>query len=386
MGQMLCSAYDVPARKYLICMPAEFSTDIMKSTILFQAEGLPVLQNSTFATRAEALAAAHGDVQLVFDEATGLVRNAVFDSRKLVYDDSYQNEQSYSKSFQLHLEVVIQIIDKHFRGRPVIEIGCGKGHFLHQLRAHGYDAVGIDPAFEGDSAHVRKVNYSAELGLSADGLVLRHVLEHIDNPVDFLFCVKSGNGGKGLIYIEVPCFDWICQRRAWFDIFYEHVNYFRLTDFHRIFGTILDSGKLFGGQYIYVVADLSSLRSPIFDAHSDVSFPSDFLASRDRYRGLPQTARAIWGAASKGVIFAMHMQALGVCLTCAIDINPAKQKRYLPCSGLQVFSPQDALNIIPNGGEIFVMNSNYLNEIRRLSYNNYIYRVIDGEDVESASE
>ena len=56
----------------------------------------------------------------------------------------------------------------------------------------------------------------------------------------------------------MPCLDWICKHRAWFDIFYEHVNYFRLTDFQRLFQRIEDSGHLFGGQYLYVVAELAS--------------------------------------------------------------------------------------------------------------------------------
>src|SRR3546814_9608010 len=61
------------------------------------------------------------------------------------------------------------------------------------------------------------------------------------------------------IYIEVPCFDWIVEHSAWFDVFYEHVNYFRLADLRAMFGTVHEAGHLFGGQYLYIVADLSTL-------------------------------------------------------------------------------------------------------------------------------
>ena len=88
--------------------------------------------------------------------------------------------------------------------------------------------------------------------------------------------LKTANGGTGKIYIEVPCFDWICEHRAWFDIFYEHVNYFRLADFKRMFGEVIESGKVFGGQYLYVIAELSSLRIPVIDMNNRVNFPSDF--------------------------------------------------------------------------------------------------------------
>ena len=81
-----------------------------------------------------------------------------------------------------------------------------------------------------------------------------------------------------MIYIEVPCFNWICRNRAWFDIFYEHVNYFRLSDFPKIFGRMVASGNCFGAQYLYVVGDLSTLCQPTYDPENTVDFPPDFTA------------------------------------------------------------------------------------------------------------
>jgi SAM-dependent methyltransferase len=349
----------------------------MSHRILYCAKGLPVLQNTTFATREEAMASRQGTLCLVEDHETGLVRNAEFDPGKLVYDANYQNEQSCSASFQRHLQQVLSIIDKHFRGKELIEIGCGKGVFLEQLRGRGYAAKGIDPAYEGNNPNVVKALFEPDLGLSADAVVLRHVLEHIENPLAFLNDICRSNGEKGLIYIEVPCFDWICQNRSWFDVFYEHVNYFRLSDFQRMFGRILQAGRLFGEQYLYVVADLSSLQAIHRDPAQEMHFPADFLASRDRYRDLPPSPRAIWGAASKGVIFAINLQKMGTSIDLAVDINPVKHGRFLPCSGVRVTSPEEAMRMLPVGSEIFVMNSNYLDEIKIRSGNRHTYIPID---------
>ncbi len=117
----------------------------------------------------------------------------------------------------------------------------------------------MDPAYEGSNSSIVKEYFGPGSGLSADGVILRHVLEHIQDPIAFLAGIRDANGGRGKIYIEVPCFDWICDRRAWFDISYEHVNYFRLSDFYRMFGTVHDAGHVFNGQYIYAVADLATL-------------------------------------------------------------------------------------------------------------------------------
>ena len=62
-----------------------------------------------------------------------------------------------------------------------------------------------------------------------------------------------------------------------------------------------------------------------------------------------------------------------------IDINPAKQGKFLPATGLKVQSPTDALSKLAAGATIWVMNSNYLDEIKKMSGNTYNYICIDHE-------
>ena len=345
---------------------------------LFKVEGLPVFQNKMFADRASALACPKGDMRLVQDMETGLIFNADFDASLLEYDADYQNEQACSDVFQRHLEDVREIIQRHFYGKPLIEVGCGKGFFLEYLHEAGYDITGIDPAYEGDNPRVIKACFEASLGLSADGIVLRHVLEHVSDPFSFLSAIAQANGGRGQIYIEVPCFDWICEHRAWIDIFYEHVNYFRLADFHRMFGTVHECGHVFSGQYLYIVADLATLRKPVLALQDICVFPDDFLDDIKRVAALVKGHRnAIWGGASKGVIFALYMQRAGVDVELVIDINPAKQNKYMAGSGLRISSPEDGMKQLQAGDDIVVMNSNYLQEIVAISQNQFNYIQVD---------
>jgi len=213
--------------------------------------------------------------------------------------------------------------------------------------------------------------------------------------------LRDANGGGGLIYIEVPCFDWILRKRAWFDIFYEHVNYFRLNDFDRMFGRVIKSGRFFGDQYLYVVADLASLQEPAFDQSDAVDFPGDFLQglnsekqnrteqnrteqnrteqNRTEQNRTEQnrTPVCVWGGASKGVIFSMLRQRAGLPVDSVIDVNSAKQGRFLPATGLQVLSPEQALAELPRNATIYVMNSNYLKEIKQISQSKFHYIGID---------
>lgn len=352
---------------------------------LYRAEQLPVFQNRMFVNPEEARNCLKGDVVLVQDKQTGLIFNNAFRPELMQYDSHYQNEQGVSPLFGAHLRDVAEIMKRHFYGQTLIEVGCGKGYFLEYLRSMSFEITGLDPAYEGDNPGIRKEHFRSELGLRADAIILRHVLEHVQDPVSFLLTLRESNGGAGKIYIEVPCFDWICSHRAWFDIYYEHVNYFRLGDFSRIFGCVHESGCVFGGQYLYVVADLASVQKPACGPADEFEFPADFLGGVDRCvqrlaaASMGQRASAIWGGASKGVIFALFMQRAGVKIDVVIDINPAKQDKYLASTGLGVSAPEDALRQLDPGSDIFVMNSNYLPEIEERSGGRFNVISIDRE-------
>jgi len=346
--------------------------------VIYEVEQFPVFQNRMYDSQEEAKNCPKGDIRLVESLKSGLVYNERFRPEIMQYDDNYQNEQGVSSVFRTHLETVLEIIANSIGRRSIVEVGCGKGLFLEMLLANRFDARGFDPTYEGTNPRVTKQYFSAELGIQADGLVLRHVLEHVQDPVDFLMQLKDANNGGGKIYIEVPCFDWICEKRAWFDIFYEHVNYFRLIDLCRMFGSVYESGYLFGDQYLYVVADLSSVKYPEFDESTRAAIPNDFMSSLTDSYGLELSDEVIvWGGASKGVIFSLLKQRSGLDISTVIDINPAKQEKYLPASGLQVQAPDQVLPGLDSGSIILVMNSNYLQEIKSMTANKFTYVSID---------
>jgi len=358
----------------------------MTASSIYNMNGLPVQQNRFFATAKDAIGCPVGNRVLVQDPLTGIVHNAAFRPELMTYDEHYQNEQGYSNVFEQHLYQVVEIVRRHFIGKSILEIGCGKGRFLKLMRDQGFEVVGIDPAYEGDDPHVVKEPFSPSLGVTGEAIILRHVLEHIPNPMHFLASIAEANGGHGLIYIEVPCLDWIRDHRAWFDLFYEHVNYFRLSDFFRLFDRIFDSGSFFGGQYLYVVADLASLCMNPEGAVHGFHLPADFLDGIDSAIAAMKTQRGrkhiIWGGGSKGVIFALQLlRHGGVTPDFVIDINPFKQGKYLPVTGLPVLSPENGVSGMARHDAIFVMNSNYFDEIIATAGDKYTYYKVDQNEL-----
>ncbi|OGI11775.1 MAG: methyltransferase [Candidatus Margulisbacteria bacterium GWF2_35_9] len=344
---------------------------------LYKVQKLPIYQNRMYDSENEARACPKGDVCLVENLETGLVYNTAFCPELMVYDAHYQNEQAVSSLFLEHLKSVAKIVGRSMGLDGLVEVGCGKGYFLEMLLSQGFDIIGFDPAYEGTNARIERCYFKPGMGIKAANIILRHVLEHIQDPVNFLMHLREANGGSGLIYIEVPCFNWICSHRAYFDVFYEHVNYFRLADFYRIFGRVIEAGRLFGGQYLYIVADLTSLKIPQYDMQHPVNFPEDFLHCFEELRRTEHIT--IWGGASKGVILALLKEYAGTPVKTVIDINPAKQGKFLPATGLKVQSPAEALQNFPLGGIIYIMNSNYREEIKEMTGNIFNLMCIDHE-------
>jgi hypothetical protein len=347
---------------------------------LFRAEGMPVFQNRMYPTAEEAKSCVTGNIVLVQNLRTGLIYNREFDPSLVVYDCDYQNEQANSAAFRKHLDDVVSLIQTHLSGKSLIEVGCGKGGFLEQLSSLGFSITGMDPAYEGGNPAIRAEFFTADSEAHAGGVILRHVLEHIPDPVSFLAGIRDANGGGGLIYIEVPCFDWILANHSWFDVFYEHVNYFRLTDFQRMFGRVVAARHSFGGQYLSILADLSSLREPLIE-EAPIVFPENFTAGArlhaDRLKESSASPSVIWGGASKGVVFAIHMNRHGAPVEAMVDINPAKQGKFVAVTGMRVESPEEILDRLPNGIDIIVMNPNYLQEIREQTGDRHHYRTTD---------
>jgi SAM-dependent methyltransferase len=341
---------------------------------LYNQLALPIFQNRMYDSVEDARNCPKGDIRLVEDLLTGLVSNSSFRPEVMDYDANYQNEQGVSTLFRAHMEAVANLVEGKMGRARLVEVGCGKGTFLEMLLARGLDVVGYDPTYEGSNVLVRREYFTEDLGITGDGLILRHVLEHIADPVAFLHRLAAANGHRGLIYIEVPCLDWICRNRAWFDIFYEHVNYFRLGDFDRIFGRVVHSGRAFGGQYLTVIADLSSVRVPKYDARDPIVFPADFTRRLDDESTKDDGPVVVWGGASKGVIFSLLRERAGKPVDRVIDLNPAKQGRYLPGTGLRVHSPVEGLADLSPDSQIYVMNPNYLEEVRSIAGPSFVYK------------
>jgi hypothetical protein len=89
------------------------------------------------------------------------------------------------------------------------------------------------------------------------------------------------------------------------------------------------------------------------------SILSDFQASSF---GAPARV-GVWGAGAKGVTFANLADPAATSIHCFIEVNPAKQGKFIPGTGHPIIAPEqiDAEGL--NG--VLVLNPNYVREMTK---------------------
>ncbi|QUN27575.1 methyltransferase domain-containing protein [Cupriavidus sp. KK10] len=320
-----------------------------------------------------------GEMRLRRNRNLDFIENAAFDPTLAEYDDNYQNSQAYSEAFQAHMSVVLRTLERAFpAGATLVEVGCGKGDFVELAQASGHFKVsGYDATYEGTNPAIEKRYLDADDRIKADLVVLRHVLEHVRAPHKFLAMLKEVFS-EAKAYIEVPSWDWIAENKAFFDITYEHVNYFSRNSLRALFDGEVEAGLCFNDQYQYVVADISKVAPSFEEAYCNGEWVH--LAFADLFPSVPakiaeieshlqpESNLYIWGAATKGCMFLVHcsnQRRLVDRVGFAVDVNPQKCGKYLPGSHVAIRAPADFFAAARDGDVLLVSNPNYQAEIKR---------------------
>jgi SAM-dependent methyltransferase len=359
--------------------------------VIYKATDFPILQNRVYNTIEEALNCKRGNMNVVIND-DDYIFNLDFDSEKMDYDQEYDNSvpSIFFKSY--YSSIINYLCDKYKldSNSLVLDIGCGKGTFLKQMFSedkYNGRAIGIDPSYEGDLNPIEnKLSFIKEYfnGGHLDDIdritlvILRHTLEHIPSPTKFLKnifnVIEECNFKNVPIFIEVPDVEWIFKNKAYWDFFYEHVNYFSKKS---LYNTIEATGakvssikNKFGDQYLWAEALVNSeydIPNYIINKNLQFNYSLDFNKEIiNNINNLENVIDAssklvIWGMASKGIIYSLHLIKNGHEPSLFVDININKQNKYVPIIAKKIISP----NELPKDEKLSIicMNPNYINEI-----------------------
>jgi len=355
-----------------------------------ERQRLPAMQNYVHRTREEALAAPAGALTLALCQTCGFAWNRRFDPRLLTYDENYDNAVPSAVMERYYRDLVAHLRETYdLEGGLVVDVGCGDGAFLRLLceEVSSLRGLGVDPALDREGSEldgrlmlVRDVFTAAAIVERPALVVSRHVLEHMPEPVDFLRSIDSAVAPHGScpVFVEVPDLTWIVRREAFWDFCYEHCNYFTPASVAEAFrraglgDPVTRPG--YGGQYLWVEGRTGASSAPAprdragwpeLPAYAAAEAAS-LATGRERLRELEQegSAVAIWGMATKGVLFSLLTDPNAALIAFCIDVNPNKQGSFVPLTGHEI-APPDALRARADERRltIVVMNEVYAGEI-----------------------
>ncbi|MFZ0626709.1 MAG: methyltransferase domain-containing protein [Acidimicrobiia bacterium] len=357
-------------------------------TSFYRADTLPTQTCVLLDGEEEARRYPTGDLELAVCAACGLIQNVLFDPSLVDYSKPTEESQAFSPKFQAFASSLAErlVAEHDLKGCAVLEIGCGKGDFMMLLAECGIGrGLGIDPGYLPNRPEVadadiefRRDWYDPEsVGLPADLVLTRHLMEHVPNVGQFLgWLAESTRGTEGaVLFTEVPDVRRVLDEGAFWDVYYEHCSYFTRGSLARAIAATglrpTDVWLDFDDQYILSEAVAGSgepwarddLGETLRAAESFGSIASeavekwrDEIASRID-RGLEV---AVWGGGSKAVAF---LTTIGIDGVSVVDINPHKQGKWLPTVAVEVQSPRILEEIRPD--LVIPMNAIYVDEIRR---------------------
>ncbi|MBW4542090.1 MAG: methyltransferase domain-containing protein [Myxacorys chilensis ATA2-1-KO14] len=367
-----------------------------ESAVFYEVRNVPVHSCLMMPSHQEAVDFPCGDVVLGFCPNCGFVTNVEFDANNSDYSPIYEDQQSFSPTFNsFAYKLATRLIEKYdLRNKKIVEIGCSKGDFLLLMCELGNNyGVGIDPsAIVGrvESAAAERVmfiqDYYSEKYSEHTGefICCRHTLEHIHQTADLVRTVRRSVGDRldTVIFFEIPDMGRVLIEQAFEDIYYEHCSYFTPGSLARLFRQegfeVLDVYLDYGDQYLMIearpVATPSTKIHPAEESVEQLVKDVELFASKigDKlgyWKQHLETMKAdgkkvaVWGSGSKCVAFLTTLGTKDL-IDWVVDINPHRHGRFIPGVGQEIRSPESLKDYQPD--EVIVMNAIYCDEIQKM--------------------
>lgn len=336
---------------------------------VYQASNVPLVPNAPLSN--EQLTGEHFvSLDIVACASCGLVFNSDFDASFIdkIYVNNYSSGISQSTENIKRLEEIITTIitPQKVAHRTVVEIGASDFAFSELMIKHGASKViAFEPSdlFTVDNANIVHVPtlFSVDAvpgGFHNVGLVvMRHVLEHLPDPLEAIRNMSQKAAPGTAVYIEVPNVHDIIAHNRFYDFFYEHVTYWSPSLLSKVmesfgFKTIAVS-DLVEGQHFGVLCTKQN-QSALATAGRilDTFCYEGCQLAKETKKYLDILERNIM-TYKKVSIYGAGNHGLGVlsCLSpriwhhicCVLDGNELKHGQFAPKSHIPIMKPTQSL-------------------------------------------
>lgn len=320
--------------------------------------------------------------------------------------DNYLFTPSYTPEFSAYIDAFCKILNDVFKsksGKRILEIGCGTGSLLKKLKIVGWEVLGVELStpmvkvaqqegvniIHGYFKRAVIEEIKSRIG-SPNIVILRHVLEHLDDLNNTISLIHQILDKDGLLIIEVPYVKNTIEGNRFYDFYHEHLSYFSVSALKNLLSIknfsihhVYESPE--GGGSILIVADCNT-KNESDDNVSDYLQSEKNLLSEDRInafskgisdgishlksivKGAKVAGQTVagWGAGQRGCTLIAHCGFQSDDLQYVIDANENYWWRYVPGTDIQIVPPNyyrehmvDKMLIFATGYADSIISANY---------------------------
>ncbi|MCG7325923.1 class I SAM-dependent methyltransferase [Achromobacter sp. ACRQX] len=319
-------------------------------------------------------------LRILVCESCWLVQTEDHAGREALFTDDYAYFSSFSSSWLAHSRCYVDAMISRFglgKDSMVAEIAANDGYLLQYVKEAGITCYGVEPtASTAQAARDRGIDivqrfFGVELGdelteggRAADLIAANNVLAHVPDINDFVSGFAALLKPQGVATFEFPHLLRMVQEGQFDTVYHEHYSYLSLTAVSRIFtanglsvfdvehlGTHGGSLRVFAqrldtGKHEVGAEVARTLGEEQRAGVAGTDFYARFQQQAERVKNdllafLVELRRggkriAAYGAAAKGNTLLNFAGVRPDLLPYVVDLNPAKQDKYLPGSHIPI--------------------------------------------------
>lgn len=277
--------------------------------------------------------------------------NHVFNISSDIKEEHYERDENFtwyeSPLWIQESEKLAEIINKKFLTKVsyILEIGSGSGNFarylsnISTLQIYAYDKSLTNTPNDKKNLHVKKCLFPFNKRDLPEGkplIIMRHVLEHFQNPNETIKKLKELFYDGFLIVIEVPNAYPTLTNHRFNDFVHEHISYFSLKSLFNLVsifdGEVLECRNSFKDENIIIIAEFSKRNNSIKHFQKNYS-----IFKKNIHNFINKTQREkkkiiVWGAGGRGVSIILIMKSMldDYKELVIVDSDQRKVNHYIP--------------------------------------------------------
>lgn len=139
------------------------------------------------------------------------------DAARYYQSDKYISHTSASKGILDSIYLIMRgfslrwkysLVKKYLHQGPLLDYGAGTGHFLREVKSHGYTVQGVEPSEDARKKIGADISVVSKLhalnNQTFEVITLWHVLEHVYRLRETIQELKAKLADRGTIFIAVP--------------------------------------------------------------------------------------------------------------------------------------------------------------------------------------